>query len=420
MKRKSILLSSILLLASIVLSACIGLIPLETDEPAPGSYGPQITAKEHQTQTFDALWTLTKENYIYYETADVKWDSLRADYQAEINKGLTAEQFDELLKGLENDLPESSFIYQSRAERIEEDIADNSTYEGIGAFVGFNAEPEPHVILLSIIEGSPAEKAGLKAHDSIYAIDGSPVLLEEGIEAVQRVRGPAGTTVALTVLSPGKAKRIVEVKRGRLATNTQIQAYQIKGTNYGYILFPPIAYTSMLDDILNAMQTFATNQKLEGMILDLRIAGSSSNWPLEELLTLFSNGEIGDFYNRTAQQTITVQGQDVLGSQSMPLVVLVGRNTQGFPEILAGSLQEQKRAIVIGEATTGTIESSTTFLLPDGSRIFLQTTTFALSNGEQIGLDGIKPDIEIEAGWDDVLPNQDSVLDAAVKQLESK
>jgi len=420
MKRNLIVLSSVLTLFSLLLSSCIGLIPLEKDEPVTGGYGPQVSPQEYQRQTFDALWTIMQDNYIYYDTANIDWDALHEKYQTEINKELSAEEFDSLLRKLETDLPESSILYQSRMERIESDIADTSTYEGIGAFIGFNPKPEPHIVLLSIIDGSPGEKAGLKAHDSIFAIDGNPISSNEGVNAVQRVRGPSGSTVTLTVQSPGGAMHEVQVQRGKLAANARLEAFQVTGTKYGYLLFPPITYDNLLQDVIAAMQTFTTNQNLDGLILDLRIAGSSGSWPLESLYTMFYKGEIGEFYNRLDKQILQVEGQDVFNSQSVPLVILVGKNTQGFPEILAGALQLNKRAIVVGETTSGRIESSTGYFLPDGSRVYIETTSFVLSNGDEIGLNGVKPNVQIEAGWDEVLATRDPVLDAAVQQLEQK
>src|SRR5688500_17353170 len=171
MKRNITISLSAFLLFSLMASACSGLVGLE-EEPITGDFGPAYTPQEHQTRTFEALWTNFQDNYIYFESADVEWDSIRAQYLERINSGLTNEEFIDLLNELESDLPAGSLIYQSRAERIETDIGDASTYEGIGAFVGFNEEPEPHIVLLGVIEGSPAEKAGLKAHDSVFAIDG--------------------------------------------------------------------------------------------------------------------------------------------------------------------------------------------------------------------------------------------------------
>ena len=419
MNQRAALFPIIVIILSLFLSSCMGLIPLE-EEVVSGEFGPQTSLQEQQTQTFEALWKNLEENYIYYETADVNWAGLREQYLERVNAGLTAEEFSSLIEELQAELPEGSLAYQSRAERIEADVADTSSYEGIGAFVGFNEEPEPHIVLLDVIEGSPAEQAGLKAHDSIFAIDGNPILLEEGLQAVDRVRGPAGSSVTLSVQSPGGSERSVEVKRGKLTSTGRLEAYNLTGTNYGYLLFPPVGYDTLDEEVALSLQAFTTNRELEGLILDLRIASSSRGWPLEAIYTIFDDGALGDFYNRTDRQSVEVQGQDVFGSQEVPMAILVGQNTNGTPEILAAGLQVNQRAIVIGEKTPGSIEGATSFYLPDGSEVFIQTTSFALPNGDEVGTDGVVPDVAVDAGWDEILPNQDPVLDRAIEYLDEQ
>ena len=416
MNRKAKLLPLSILVLSLFLSACIGLIPLE-EEPVAGEFGPKTSLQEQQTETFETLWKHFEENFIYFESSDLNWETLHDQYLQRVQAGLTPEEFSALIEELEAELPEGSIAYQSRTERIEADIADTSTYEGIGAFVGFMEEPEPHIVLLEVIEGSPAEQAGLKAHDSIFEIDGSPILLEEGIAAVDRVRGPAGSSVTLSIQSPGEPVRSVEVKRGKLNSTGRLKAYNLTGTNFGYLLFPPVGYDALDEDVVKSLQAFTTNRVLEGLILDLRIASSTRGWPLEAIYTMFSNGPMGDFYNRSDKQTVQVEGQDVSGSQDVPLVVLVGRNTSGTPEILAASLQAHERATVIGEATPGSIEGATSYYLPDGSELFVQTTSFMLPNGEEIGTQGVVPDLVVEEGWDEISPNNDPVLDKAIEYL---
>jgi carboxyl-terminal processing protease len=419
MKRRVTISLSVFLIFSFMTSACAGLVGLE-EEPVTGDFGPAYTLQEHQVRTFEALWENLQDNYIYFDSADVEWDSLRDQYLERINSGLTNEEFIDLLKELESDLPAGSLAYQSRAERIETDIADLSSYEGIGAFVGFNEEPEPHVVLLGVIEGSPAEKAGLKAHDSIFEIDGSPVLLEEGLNVVDRIRGPSGSSVTLNVQTPGSPERSVEVRRAKLTSTGKLEAYEIPDTSYAYMLFPPVGYAGLMDDVLLNLQTFTTNKILEGLILDLRVTGSSRDWPFEALFTMFYNGAIGEFYNREGKRLLQVKGQNVFDSQSIPLVILVGQNTQGFPEILAGSLQMHKRATIVGTTTPGSVETTSSYYLPDGSRIFVETTSFVLPNGDEIGTSGVRPDIPVEAGWDEILPDADPILEAAIKVLESQ
>ena len=418
MNRKTKLLPLSILIMSFLLSSCIGLLPLE-EEPVAGDFGPQTSVQEQQAATFEALWGHLEENYIYFESADVNWETLHDQYLQRVNSGLTPEEFSALIDELQDELPEGSLSYQSRQERIETDTTDTSSYEGIGAFVGFNPEPEPHIVLLDVIEGSPAEQAGLKAHDSIFKIDGDPVLLEEGLSAVDRVRGPAGSSVTLSIQSPGGTERSVDVKRGKLSSTGKLQAGTLTGTNYGYLLFPPVGYATLEEDVLQAMEKLTTNQDLDGLVLDLRIASSNRGWPLEALYTMFYNGAMGEFYNRSDKQLVQVQGQDVFNSQKIPLVVLVGKNTSGTPEILAGSLQMHKRATVIGEKTPGSIEAATSFYLPDGSEAFIQTTSFVLPNGDEIGTTGVTPDLPVAAGWDEIVPGNDPVLDQAIEALEA-
>jgi len=418
MKRYKVLLPTLFMVFSIMVSACSGLIPLN-DEPVAGDFGPNYSLQEHQTRTFDALWKNIQDSYIYYKTSEVDWNALHDKYIDKIKSGLTAEEFNSLLKGLGTDLPEGSVAYQSRPERLQLDTAETATYDGIGAFVGFQEQGVPHIVILSVIQGSPAEAAGLKAHDSIFEIDGNPVDLQEGLNAVNRIRGPAGSSVTLDIQSPGEPKRTVDVKRASLASTGKLEASVLTDTDYGYLLFPPIGYQGLDQDVINSLKTLTTNRQLKGLILDLRVANSSQNWPIEALATLFSNGSIGDLYNRSQQQTISVQGQDVVGSQTIPLVILVGKNTNGFSEIFAASMQLKKRAALIGEQTPGKVETQSAFYLPDGSRIFVETTSFRLSNGAEIGTTGVMPDVKVAASWDQVQPDNDPVIEQAVKVLGS-
>ena len=418
MKRVIAYLPTLLLVTSILLSSCSLLVPLK-EAPVTGNFGPPYTEKDHQTRTFEALWKDIQDSYIYYDTSKINWNELHDKYQSKIDSGLTAGQFTTLVQGLETDLPAGSLVFQSRADRLQADMEDTSSYSGIGAFIGFQAKTTPHIVILDVIKGSPAEEAGLKAHDSIFSIDGSPILLEEGLEASNRIRGPAGSSVTLDVKTPGKPERSVEVDRAKLTTTGKLQVYNINGTDFGYMLFPPVGYTGLDQDVATGLQTLATNRTLKGMILDLRIVNSSTDWPVDTLLTMFNNGKVGEVFNRKQTTPLEITGQDVLGSQAMPLIILVGQNTKGFAEIFAASLQASKRALIVGEPTSGEVETPTAFYLPDGSRVFIQSTSFRLSNGDDLGNSGIKPDVPVAASWDQILPNHDPVLDRAIEIIGS-
>src|SRR5829696_1249209 len=113
MNRKAKVLPLSILVLSFMLSACIGLIPLE-DEPVTGEFGPQTSLQEQQTRTFETIWKYFEDNYIYFETADRDWDALRAQYLERVEAGLTPEEFSTLIEELQAELPEGSLVYQSR------------------------------------------------------------------------------------------------------------------------------------------------------------------------------------------------------------------------------------------------------------------------------------------------------------------
>jgi hypothetical protein len=203
----------------------------------------------------------------------VDWDAVHDKYSTRIEGGLTNEQFSDLLRELQTELPAGALVYQSRGERIEAEIADTSSYEGIGAIIGFQEEDEPHIVILDVIDGSPAENAGLKPHDSIYKIDGNPILLEEGLTVVNRIRGPAGSTVTLQVKSWNR--RAVEVTRQSVSSarsDPSDSRYEL------WIHHLPAAYQNMMPDISGFGNT--TN-RTGGLILDCA-------WPVQPRLALGS------------------------------------------------------------------------------------------------------------------------------------
>jgi carboxyl-terminal processing protease len=91
-----------------------------------------------------------------------------------------------------------------------------------------------------------------------------------------------------------------------------------------------------------------------------------------------------------------------------------------LPEILAASLQVQERAVVIGKTTPGAVETTTSFYLPDGSQAFIESTSFVLPNGDDLGGTGVIPDIALQVGWDEILADRDPVLDRAIQYLDEQ
>jgi len=404
------------------LSACISLPAIGSLEKdiANSPYGPQISATEHQSEVFDEILKQIENNYVYYETGNLDWASLRQEYQDQIQAGLSYAEFDALMTQLEGELPTGELTYITRGDRITADTAPGTTaYGGIGAFISFQAEDIPHVVILDVMPGSPAEKAGLRAHDSIYSVDGDPVRLEEGGNVVQRIRGEAGTSITLTVQSPGKELRDLEITRATLAGIGKVKANLLSPKNTGYILMPTTPSATTAQEVADALTQFSTNKDLKGIILDLRISNSNSNWPIEEMLSLFLDQTSIDIYSRAKNEAYVVKGQDISGSQTVPLIVLVGEHTSGAPEIFAAAVQASERGLVIGSKTPGVIESPSGFPLSNGGQIFIASASFRIGE-EEIGMDGFSPKVRVEAQWDEITSDQDPVIEKAIQTFEAQ
>jgi carboxyl-terminal processing protease len=341
-------------------------------------------------------------------------------YMTQVNASDT-DEFPEIVRTMLADLPTAAVAWQTRDERIAQDLTVSNRYEGIGAYIAYRDEPNPHHVLLSVVPNSPAAKAGLSAHESVIAIDGVPVSREEGSDAVMRIRGTAGTQLILTIRSPAGRQRDVIVVREKLIASGEVQAGVVTDTNIGYLLFPVAPYENMAEDVLDDLQRITGSgiRNIDGLILDLRISRANTGWPLGEMLALFSDGELGELFTREASEAVVIQGQNMFGSQFVPLAILIGPDTQGLPEVFAAMMQAKGRAQTFGLPTQGNIERLDEFPMPDGSRVFIATASYRTPDGQDVGLYGVNPSVRVDADWDQVTDGFDQVVNQAVNHLRS-
>jgi C-terminal peptidase prc len=369
-----------------------------------------------QTRVLEAIDTAVREQYLREDLDGLDWEAIVADYRAAIEAGLSEAEFVETMRALAVEFPPGSARYTSRAERIEAETTDTSTFTGIGVYGNFRAEPEPRVLVLAVIEGTPAERAGLQPHDTIFAVDGQPIGLEERETVFNRIRGPQGTSVTLTIQTPGAERRDVTIERDTISSGDVLRGNVFEDSGLAYYRLPVVAASDLAEAL--AQDLNRQPQEPNGLILDLRVSRGIGADTLVQLLTLFGNGDFGQFYTRSLSDTITIEGIDVNGSQTAPLTILVGPDTAAQAEILAGALQASGRATVIGLPTPGDTELLTDISLPDGSRFSLVTASFRLPDGTDLGLAGVQPDIRVEGDWDSfATPEDDPALQAAIAEL---
>lgn len=416
---------SLLIIVSVTLLACSSVTELQqyappqlqnvVGTPVP-TVPPTPSNAERQLKILDEIYSAVKNQYVLPDYGGVKLDDLKKDYETKIRAGMGNADFEKAMLDFARKLPASSAVYQTRAERLQAETEANVRYSGIGAYIAVRKEPQPHVVILSIIKDSPAEKAGLLPHDSIYSVDGKPVTAEEGMDVIKRVRGQAGSTVSLEVQTVGKSKRTVKITRDQITAGDALRGGLIERAGIVYFLFPVATPDNMIEIIAQNLEAYSKQVQLRGIVLDLRVA-HGTGWPIEEMLTLFGNGSLGQFYTRAGNSDVAIKGIDVGGSQTLPLIILVGPDTEGTPEVFASALQASQRAIVLGLPTTGKVFGYTTLPLTDGSRLTLATSSYKNVKGDDLSKSGVKPDFEMKVDWDQVTLENDPLIDKAFQAI---
>ncbi len=269
---------------------------------------------------------------------------------------------------------------------------------GVGLQIALDGE-KGRLRVIAPIAGSPADKAGIQPADTISKIDGVPT---EGLsldEAADRMRGPAGSRVILTVEREGRAPSDFLVIRDRIALNPVIADLRIvnkpssgEPVKIGYIRLSQFNANATAE-VAHAISRLE-NQGAEAYILDLR---SNPGGLLQAGI------DIARFWLDQGTIVYTVNRQGVIGSfeamaqalTSDPLIVLVNQGTASASEILAGALKDNKRATIVGEKTFGKGLIQSLFDLSDGSGLAVTVAKYETPNHTDINKLGITPDITI-------------------------
>jgi carboxyl-terminal processing protease len=270
--------------------------------------------------------------------------------------------------------------------------------------------------VIAVHPGSPAQRAGLRPHDTLLEVDGLPFVDERGDG---RSRGPAGTSFRLTYERPGEGALETTIVRQRVTSSVPVEACRVAGTRIGYVLLPTFFEATVDDQVRDALERLTADGPLDGLVLDDRVNQGGLGIVLDPMLGMFTGGRVGSWVDRDGSEVIEIRPDDVGGSQSVPLAVLIGPQTNSFAEIFAGVLQQQRGATLIGSTTPGNVEELYGFDLRDGWRVRIATDAFRPFGGETGAWEhtGIIPDIEVPARWDLFTEATDPGLAAAIDLL---
>jgi carboxyl-terminal processing protease len=379
------------------------------------------TPTARHLRIFIELWTIVRDDYLYPDTNGADWEAIGETYRTRIEAGLSDEEFwllmDEMLLELNDD--HSYFLSPAEVAEQEKMEAGELDYGGLG-LVAFPLPEKEYAVILQVLPDGPVGRAGLRAHERILDVDGESVCCDErGLDTLERMRGPEGTTVTLRVQAPGEPPRTVTAIRARIQGSFPLEVRRLEG-DVGYILIPDLWNTALIEEMRQALEELSAEGELRGLILDMRINGGGTGTVLRGLLAFFADGELGRFVSRKGSQPLRVEGEDVGGSQSVPLVILVGRQTVSFAEVFSGALQEAGRAHIVGCTTDGNVETLHGHDFEDGSQAWIAQETFRPPSGTDWEETGIVPDVEIPLDWDEFTTEDDPQLEAALELLQAQ
>jgi carboxyl-terminal processing protease len=373
-----------------------------------------------QRRIFNQFWSTVNERYVYPDFNGFDWQAARAASLKRIDAGMSDADFHDMLARLVESLKDEHSSYLSPQEAREEDDDYNSagSYVGIGIISDVNKD-QRYIYVLTVLPGSPAEQAGIKAHDHILTIDGAPSVNQEGESQSRLLRGEEGQSVRLSVRTPGQQPRTVTLKRGKVNNSERVEYRILPGKKrIGYLMVPTLFEAAVADQARDAVSAMTKEGRLDGMIVDLRTNGGGAYPNLRDVLGIFTRGNLGSLTNRFGERTdLRVRASAIANSQTVPMMVLIGHGTESFAEVLAGALQHAGRAKLIGQNTAGNIETLLSHDFEDGSRLWLAEETFRLPSGKNWEGVGVTPDIRIDRGWDEYTADNDPVIVEAVKQL---
>ncbi len=294
-----------------------------------------------------------------------------------------------MLSGLD---PHSAYLDTEAYKELQ--VGTTGEFGGLGIEVGTE---DGFVKVISPIDDTPAQRAGIQAGDLIIRIDETPVKGLALNDAVKLMRGKPGTDITLTVVREGGDRPLkLTITRAVIKVNS-IKERELE-PGFGYVRITQFQ-SSTGENMIQAISKLKKENKgeLKGLILDLRnnpggvlnAAVAVSDAFLEEGLIVYTEGRIED-----SQMKFKATPTDIL--KGAPLIVLVNGGSASASEIVAGALQDHKRAIIMGGKTFGKGSVQTILPMHNGAAIKLTTARYFTPSGRSIQAEGIEPDIKLE------------------------
>ncbi|MGB5833209.1 MAG: S41 family peptidase [Thiohalocapsa sp.] len=317
---------------------------------------------------------------------------IKSDYVEQVDdRKLLASAIKGMLGGLD---PHSAYLDPEEYRELQ--VGTTGEFGGLGIEVGME---DGFVKVIAPIDDTPAQRAGMEAGDLIVRIDGKPIKGLGLNDAVKLMRGKPGTSIELTVVREGEGSPLTMTIERDVIKVASVKSRTLE-PGYGYLRVASFQARTT-DDLLKAVAELKGENKdgLQGVVLDLRnnpggvlnAAVGVSDAFLDQGLIVYTKGRIDD-----SKLEFRAGPDDIL--DGAPMIVLVNGGSASASEIVAGALQDQSRAIVMGGKTFG--KGSVQTIVPINERTALKLTTarYYTPLGRSIQAHGIEPDIELERG----------------------
>ena len=330
------------------------------------------------------------DQYQALETFMGVLDLVDKNYVEEIDK---KEAIYGAIKGMLEELdPHSSFMTPEEFDSFQQ--STSGSFGGLGITITMKNDM---LTVMSAIEDTPAWKAGIKGGDIIALINGEPTSNMTLDEAVKKMRGKSGSKIKLTITRKGEDKPI-DLTLTRAVIKIKSVKYDMIDNQLGYIRltqFQENSYKEMSDAVKALV-----NSGAKGILLDLRNNGGGL---LNEAISIASiflpvNQTVVFTRERDKQEKHYKTEAVNYSNRDIPMVILVNEWSASASEIIAGCMQDYKRAVIVGKSTFGKGSVQSIIPLPDKSAVRLTTSRYYTPAARSIQGVGIKPDVEVEAG----------------------
>ena len=327
-------------------------------------------------------------------------EKIQNEYVEEVDQ---AETMDAAINGALQSLdPYSAYMNPEVFKESQQETSGE--FGGLGIEVSMEAGV---VKVITPIDDTPAAKAGVKAGDYIVRINGEQVQGKTLMEAVNLMRGPVGTSIEITIRRKGlKKAKIIKIIREVIEVRSVISK-QIQN-KVGYLRLRAFNQNSG-SQLKKEISKIEKNKKTVGYILDLRNnPGGLLSQAIKIADFFLDDGEIVSTNGRKARENkkfFARKGDKINGK---PLIVLINNGSASASEIVAGALQDQKRAVLLGETTYGKGSVQSIIPLKNRGAIRLTVSKYYLPSGKSISEVGVIPDIKVEEKGEDFSINTDT------------